>query len=103
LQRLQWLAFIAKLAIVIVFDDKSVGPARPLQQRKTPLQRQHGAGGKLVRRRDQRQSCPARHAVQVDTVGVYRHRVHAQARCEQHLSHAVILRVFDGNRIAGIQ
>src|SRR5690606_42095785 len=52
LQALERAAREAELAVVVVLEHEGVAPARPVEEREPARQREHAAGGELVRGRD---------------------------------------------------
>ncbi|CAJ1870794.1 hypothetical protein COCAGNCG_03231 [Aeromonas dhakensis] len=90
-------AVVAKLAVIVIFDDPGVAPLRPLQQRQSTRQAEGHPHRALVSGGDHRKpglvggllTLADIHAVHVD-----RHRVQPQARLLQKLARMKIAWLF---------
>ena len=98
LQGADRVAVVAVLRVVVVLDEDRVAIARPVQQRRAPRRREHGAGGELVRgRQDHGVDVERAEPLDLQAVGVDRDRHRFEARVERRLGLRRPARVLDGD------
>ena len=96
------MAFVVEFAVVIVFDDDGVLAAGPLEQREAARERENGARWELVRWSDEDQARPDREACRIEAVAIDRDWDEMSSGGAQDSACAVVVRVFDGHAVAGL-
>src|SRR6185295_962238 len=97
LQRLERLAVIAEFSVIVILDDDGVLAFGPVQKGNAPGQRKYGAGRKLMRRRDERQTGIRRQPGGIYSVVVHGDGNQAGAGCPKGFGGSLIARILEGH------
>ena len=100
-QRLQRPLGEPELAVVVVLDHRAPVPAREVEQRPAPVERQRRAGRELVRRRREHQPGRGRQLVDDQPLAVDPDRHHARAVRREHVARQRVAGLLDRHHVAG--
>ena len=102
LQRFERLPFVAKFAVVIVFDDDGVFALGPSEEREAAREGENRAGGELVRGSDESDAGGVWEFRGIEAVTIYRDREEAGSGGAKNFASALILRILDGDWIVAL-
>ena len=98
----QGLTAVAEFAVVVVFNDDGAATFGPVEQREAACEREHGAGGELVRRRDEDHARAGGDFFGNDAVVIDADGAEAGAGGAESVARALVAGVFDGDGVVGL-